>query len=596
MKKIIIIVLSVCFTAGSLIPDRTWGYTKTNTVRQDGRIIVFDEQYQKWPHSWAVKKAIDLLRTDGFVEQANVAEKYLLPIMLGTVFNDVWGDADLAGASVLDYYKPDPSDHYNGYGDPFWNIYQNSTGDYKFHPFYGYGNAAEHAQFRYEAAKRAYLGKWDTDANYLQDHMAGWVVDRVSGQEDPIQGKWACGSAGSTCPSGSAGIDNPNTRFGDGQTPQSAITDLLQNHSMYKVVFPQYDTDTEKWLSRIYVPNLEVFDHHGGVEWLDDHFENADDVVAYMGSDGHGSAIYANWTFDALGPPDDDYSSPLLFYVPENSKEHAFFLLGWAIHLAQDCTVPMHTTDDDYDKFNFDKHNNIESLADDLLWQDLMWDGKVIKNYLPALTSSKFTSLYPFPPPPPPSLDPPLPNCVSLATDPAFYYKQRWYSNTLTPKTGEGVAHAYTREAAEISQHVMPYLECIETVRDRNWNTMGFFTALELDLEVKAAAGLINRYLNEVGIVEGEVYDGNGGPYCSQGTSYHINGTVTVPAGKTLTLCPGITLEFAPGAKIKANGTLVANGSSGTGTIRFVSKADNTKGMKISYEFTLKNGGEVKLY
>src|SRR5215813_1588812 len=78
--------------------------------------IVFKEQYPLSPHSWVIPKAIGVLRKDGFESEAKLAEQYLLPMLEGVTFNDVWGDADIAGASVLDYYVPNKPDQDYGYG------------------------------------------------------------------------------------------------------------------------------------------------------------------------------------------------------------------------------------------------------------------------------------------------------------------------------------------------------------------------------------------------------------------------------------------------------------------------------------------------
>src|SRR5262249_9634436 len=142
------------------------------------------------PHSWAILKAIEFLRSNGYESEANLAQKHLLPMEEGVTFNDVWGDADLAGGSVLDYYCPDRPDQDYGYGSAF-AAYKNSTQDFAGHPFYGYGNAAEEAQFRYDYARRIYLGHWGDDP---RDKMGGWVIDTTFGQDDPMDGRWASGT------------------------------------------------------------------------------------------------------------------------------------------------------------------------------------------------------------------------------------------------------------------------------------------------------------------------------------------------------------------------------------------------------------------
>jgi hypothetical protein len=78
--------------------------------------IVFGTEVPRSPHSWAIPKAIELLRKDGFVSEANLAQKHVLPMLEGVTFNDVRGDADMAGASVLDYDIPDSPQTNSGYG------------------------------------------------------------------------------------------------------------------------------------------------------------------------------------------------------------------------------------------------------------------------------------------------------------------------------------------------------------------------------------------------------------------------------------------------------------------------------------------------
>src|SRR5207244_4125486 len=129
-----------------------------------------------------------------------------------------------------------------------------------------------------------------TDA---RDVSAGWVIDTILGQDDPMDGRWAVGT---TAIDAATAPDGTQSRFGTNQTPAMALTDLLLNHTNSQVVFP---TQTDELLSTIHVPTDEVFSH--APEWLDDHFDNADDVEAYMGYDGHDYAWYANWTLDASG-------------------------------------------------------------------------------------------------------------------------------------------------------------------------------------------------------------------------------------------------------------------------------------------------------
>src|SRR5882757_2085543 len=95
-----------------------FSYTKPVTYNETFDVIVFKERYMLSPHSWAIEKAIELLETDGFQPEAALARKYRLPMFEGVTFNDVWGDADMAGGSVLDYWVPDPegTDTNHGFG------------------------------------------------------------------------------------------------------------------------------------------------------------------------------------------------------------------------------------------------------------------------------------------------------------------------------------------------------------------------------------------------------------------------------------------------------------------------------------------------
>ena len=107
-------------------------------------------------------------------------------------------------------------------------------------------------------------------------------------------------------------------------------------------------------------PRWGVIQDHGG-EWFDDYFCDADDVEAYNGYDGHGYAVYANWTLDAGGTcadGDDDCASPMIVRLPVDSKAHAFFQLGWSIHLLEDQTTPVHTSNSSFT--TAEVHNDIE--------------------------------------------------------------------------------------------------------------------------------------------------------------------------------------------------------------------------------------------
>ena len=124
-----------------------------------------------------------------------------------------------------------------------------------------------------------------------------------------------------------------------------------------------------------------------------------------------------------------------------------------------------------------------------------------MKNRLPALSVDAFTHLYDFPPPPiysyPPDGQPPI-NCSTYAPDPSPSYRDTWWADSLSLGNGEGIAHGYTRTVAQISHTFMPYIGCINTEDDHNWPSMGLFTASGLDNAIKATAGLIRRFIEDV--------------------------------------------------------------------------------------------------
>jgi hypothetical protein len=471
-----------------------WAFSKPITYRESGDTIVFQNEFKYSPHGWQILKAINLLRDDGYTEEADLAQKYLLPMLEGVTFNDVWGDADLAGASILDYYVPNAPENNFGFGAGFlsWNIfspspYKNSTESFAPHPFYRYENAAEEAQFRYEYAKRIHLGFWGTDS---RDLMAGWVVDTLGGQDDPQDGKWA---------QDTYQLDHLTT-FGAGQTPATALLDLFVNHSRPQVVFP---SQTEDALSTLHVPKKEVFDV--SPEWFQNRFggDDTQDIEAYSGYDGHGYAVYAGWTLDSGGNcanGDDDCAAPMIVRLPVHSKAHAWFQLGWAIHLLEDQTTPVHTSNSSYTTAQV--HNDIEKRAGEVIAAGSTIyanDGYLVQNRLPAHDLAAFQNLYQFPPPP--RIIYVNGNAITItcpAPDPAQFFTDRWYTDRLSRADNEGVAHAYVRHTAEITHSFLDYIECINTEDDSQWSKVGFFTAYGLDLGVKSVAGLIRQFIEDV--------------------------------------------------------------------------------------------------
>jgi hypothetical protein len=75
---------------------------------------------------------------------------------------------------------------------------------------------------------------------------------------------------------------------------------------------------------------------------------------------------------------------------------------------------------------------------------------------------------------------------------------------------------------------------------------------------------------------------------------YLIHCDFTVPAGQTLNIDPGSELRFMNNSKIAANGTLNANGA--TGQIRMVSEGNPSKGVELTGQLRIVNGGQIKIY
>ena len=373
LSRVLLVVLAALLAA-AVTGSNGYGYTKPVTYNEGN--VVFKDRYLQSPHSWIIVKAVDLIRHDGYTQEADVAQKYLLPMMEGVTYNDVWGDADLAGGSILDYYIPGSPDTNFGYGCAVILgifAYKNCTEDFQSNGFYGYGNAADEAQYRYDYAKRIVLGNWGADS---RDRSAGWVTDTLLGQDDPMDDNWGTG----TTQIDSGGYSG--TSFGSGQTPASSMLYLLQHGTNAQVVFAD---QSDPALSTIDVPTFDVVDNHGP-GWLDDTFGGADDVEAYNGYDGHGFAVYANWTPDTgSGCSDTCNAAPMVVRLPVGSTAHAFFNLGWAIHLLEDQTTPVHTTNDSFT--TREVHNDIEKRADEVLTPPYVsYNGQLVKDALPALT------------------------------------------------------------------------------------------------------------------------------------------------------------------------------------------------------------------
>ena len=470
-------------------------YTKPVTYKYDGDQIVFADWYMKSPHSWIIVRAIDLLRRDGYLQEAQEAQHHLLPMLEGVTFNDVWGDADIAGASVLDYYVPYNDEEDYGFGSAFAS-YAHSTQEFHDSPFYLFGNSAEYAEYHYDFAVRIMNGGWGADA---RDKMGGWVIDNDFGQDDPIDGKYATDTAQ---------LD-AITQFGAGQTPSSALEDLLTHHTNSYLLFPDEHEDASR---RIYVPKSEVFDV--APEWFQNRFggDDTEDIEGYMGYDGHGFAWYANWTLDAggafpncsgcfwsfvTGGSDGCYAAPMVVRLPTTSTAHAFFQLGWAIHLVEDATTPVHTISSSFQ--TYEVHNDIERRADEVLTDNVMWNGRLIKDALPADNAVDFHNTYAWPPAPLSDN-----SCLDYARNPLADFAPRDYVATLERMDGEDYAHAYVRRNAELSHQHYRFISCINTEDDTTWDKVGFFTAYGLDLGIKSVAGLMHQFMSEAGLNDRE--------------------------------------------------------------------------------------------
>ena len=143
LSRVLLVVLAALLAAAVTGSERLWVHEAGDL--QQGN-VVFKDRYLQSPHSWIIVKAVDLIRHDGYRRRRTVAQKYLLPMMEGVTYNDVWGDADLAGGSILDYYIPGSPDTNFGYGCAvilgifaYKNCTKVSPADFQSNGFYGYG-------------------------------------------------------------------------------------------------------------------------------------------------------------------------------------------------------------------------------------------------------------------------------------------------------------------------------------------------------------------------------------------------------------------------------------------------------------------------
>jgi hypothetical protein len=91
----------------------------------------------------------------------------------------------------------------------------------------------------------------------------------------------------------------------------------------------------------------------------------------------------------------------------------------------------------------------------------------------------------------------------------------------------------------------------------------------------------------------GDVYDGRGGPLTAAGGPYWVTCNVTVPAGQTLTIDPGVEIQFHQGTTITSNGTTTVDG----GTDRVLVYSNNQgleyPSIKVDAQMVVENGGEL---
>jgi hypothetical protein len=92
----------------------------------------------------------------------------------------------------------------------------------------------------------------------------------------------------------------------------------------------------------------------------------------------------------------------------------------------------------------------------------------------------------------------------------------------------------------------------------------------------------------------GSVYNGYKGPLSLNSRDHYIRCDITVPTGQALTIDPHVEVIFLNNSKVTSHGTLNANGN--IGQVRLVSEEDNNKGIELTGQIRITNGGQIKIY
>lgn len=93
----------------------------------------------------------------------------------------------------------------------------------------------------------------------------------------------------------------------------------------------------------------------------------------------------------------------------------------------------------------------------------------------------------------------------------------------------------------------------------------------------------------------GNVYDGYGGPLTVANGPYWLTCNVTVPAGQTLTIEPGVEIQCDPGLQITSQGTATADGSVTRITIYSNNDAANFPTATVDGPLQIRDGGILVL-